>query len=218
MLIHCVQSSKHDSIWISLHLEKTKAHSDRVAANKAAHHLWLLSYWSECRPVIKAPVNLPTRGGLEGELPPEFTSPLQGWASFSSVCPVANFQTLTRISGLRRGQTAGKSLIGCLHTEWLIPFRQVESGYGAIAPEMWCDDTERELSGALKWQATLHTFLHSALRQIPLSLSFSSPSLLFFLFFSFPAIKTDLLLYFLWTCYWYFVFSGTLAKIETHQY
>lgn len=37
------------------------------AVNKAAHHLWHLSHWSDCRPVIKTPVNLPTQGASGGE-------------------------------------------------------------------------------------------------------------------------------------------------------
>lgn len=44
-------------------------HAVRAAVNKAAHHLGLLSHWSECRPVIKTPVNLPTQAALEVELP-----------------------------------------------------------------------------------------------------------------------------------------------------
>lgn len=40
-------------------------HSVKMAVNEAALRLWLLSQWSQCPTVIKAPVNLPTQGALE---------------------------------------------------------------------------------------------------------------------------------------------------------
>lgn len=46
-------------------------HPVRTAVNEAAHHLRLLPHWSERRPVIKTPVNLPTQVAREeSPLPP----------------------------------------------------------------------------------------------------------------------------------------------------
>lgn len=40
-------------------------HSVKMAVNEAAYHLRLLPHWSERRPVIKTPVNLPTQVARE---------------------------------------------------------------------------------------------------------------------------------------------------------
>lgn len=62
-------------------------HSVKIAVNKAAHHLGLLSHWSECRPVIRAPVNLPTQGALQKSFPSGQPTPTGMSLAFPCICP-----------------------------------------------------------------------------------------------------------------------------------
>lgn len=67
--------TKHD-VWgvrgVKCHTcQKFQAlHPVKMAVNEAEHHLQLLPHWSERRPVIKTPVNLPTQGE-HSRLPPD---------------------------------------------------------------------------------------------------------------------------------------------------
>lgn len=68
-------------------------HSVKMAVNKAAYHLWLLSIRSEnlllrCRPVIKTLVNLPTQGALEKSFPSGQSAPAGMSLTLLCVCPL----------------------------------------------------------------------------------------------------------------------------------
>lgn len=71
--------AKHDVCGVSGVKRRTcqrflALHPVRMAVNEAAHHLRLLPHWSERRPVIKAPVNLPTQAAFEESPLPRRTS------------------------------------------------------------------------------------------------------------------------------------------------
>lgn len=85
-----------------------------------------------------------------------------------------------------------------VHVVWSVPFKQEEYyGYGAISSEVWCDDTQAELSGASEVTGNL-TYLPSFSSQANSSLAVfqSCVSLLFFscfCFFLFPSALSTLL-------------------------
>lgn len=172
-------------------------HAVKMAVNKAAHHLWLLSHWSECRPVIKTPVNLPTQAALEVDFP-QVNWLLQGWASFSFVSGPRGWISDSNLDVSLWSSQRSWLQVNCLSVRFLCACSLIISNQTGEISGIWCNSCrsvmrwhKTELSGASKWQATLHTLLHSPLRQIPQtpSLSVSQPFSDFLSFFLFQELR-----------------------------